>query len=143
MFLVHGGPTTEETTFLEESGSRDAIQFLPPVTRSELREFYGAADALIFPSLYEGFGWPPLEAMACGCPVVCTTKGSLGEVVADAAMTVDDPHAYDRIAQALQTVLCSDRVADDLRRRGFQRVKNFTPAKILPQMAEVYLRMEP
>jgi len=138
MFLVHGGPTSEETTFLEESGSRDAIQFLPPVTRSELREFYGAADALIFPSLYEGFGWPPLEAMACGCPVVCTTRGSLKEVVGDAAFTVEDPHDHSSLAAALRMILTDAASARDLRTRGFARAKHFAPEKLLGRMAEVY-----
>ena len=53
----------------------------------ELIGLYRGASLFLFPSLYEGFGWPPLEAMACGCPVVCSTEGSLPEVVGDAALT--------------------------------------------------------
>jgi glycosyltransferase involved in cell wall biosynthesis len=138
MFLVHGSPTHEESAFLAECRSRHAIEFLPAITRSELREFYGAADALIFPSLYEGFGWPPLEAMACGCPVVCTTRGSLKEVVGDAALTVQDPHDHAALAAALRKVLSEAALACDLRTRGLERVKQFAPEKLLGQMAEVY-----
>jgi len=138
MFLVHGKPDHEESAFLNECASGNAIKFLPAITRSELREFYGAADALIFPSLYEGFGWPPLEAMACGCPVVCTTRGSLKEVVGDAALTVDDPHDHASLANALQQVLQENGLIRDLRARGFDRVKLFAPEKLLGQMADVY-----
>ena len=138
MFLVHGNPDQEEARFLNESSSRGAVQFLPNLTRPDLREFYGAADVLIFPSLYEGFGWPPLEAMACGCPVVCTTRGSLGEVVGDAALTVQDPHDHASLANALRMILLEDSLVRDLRSRGLDRVKMFAPTKLLGQMAEVY-----
>ena len=138
MFLVHGAPTSEEGAFIDESGIRSKVQFLPPVTREELREFYGAADVLVFPSLYEGFGWPPLEAMACGCPVVCTTRGSLGEVVADAAMTVSDPHDHAGVAEALHAVLVDESTVRDLKIRGFKRVKDFAPEVMLARMADVY-----
>lgn len=138
MFLLQGPSTREEIAFVAESGSRDAIQFLPVLTRSQLREFYGAADVLIFPSLYEGFGWPPLEAMACGCPVVCTTRGSLKEVVGDAALTVRDPHDHSSLAAALHSILTGAASARDLRTRGFARAKIFAPEKLLGQMADVY-----
>jgi|SRR5579871_982185 len=141
LFLVHGRPDAEETAFLKESSARDAIKFLPPMTREELRQFYGAADALIFPSLYEGFGWPPLEAMACGCPVVCTTRGSLREVVGDAALTTDDPHDHRALAEQLRLILRDGTAARHLQRRGFARAKCFTASTILPQMADVYRRM--
>jgi glycosyltransferase involved in cell wall biosynthesis len=138
MFLVHGRPNPEEWTFLGECASRNAIHFLPMITRAELREFYGAADVLIFPSLYEGFGWPPLEAMACGCPVVCTTRGSLKEVVGDAALTVEDPHDHASLAVNLRDALRDRSLALDLKTRGYDRVKLFAPEKVLGQMAAVY-----
>lgn len=138
MFLVHGSPTADETAFLGECESRTAIRFLPAISRSELREFYGAADAMIFPSLYEGFGWPPLEAMACGCPVVCTKRGSLKEVVGNAAVTVEDPHDHSSMAAALRTILTDASSHRDLRSRGFARAKKYAPEKLLGQMAAVY-----
>jgi len=138
MFLVHGSPNQEEAAFLRACEKRDSIHFLPPITRSELRQFYGAADVLIFPSLYEGFGWPPLEAMACGCPVVCTTRGSLKEVVADCAFTVEDPHDHSSLANAMRIILLEAASARDFQTRGLKRVKLFAPDEILGQMAQVY-----
>jgi glycosyltransferase involved in cell wall biosynthesis len=138
MFLVHGTPSREELGFLKQCACQGAIRFLPPITLLDLREFYGSADVLIFPSLYEGFGIPPLEAMACGCPVVCTNRGALGEVVGEAAIKVDDPYDYDALAGGLLTVLQDRGAADELRRRGLEQVKNFAEENILGQMAEVY-----
>lgn len=138
MFLVHGPPQGEELKFLEEAGCAGAVRFLPPLSRPQLREFFGAADALIFPSVSEGFGWPPLEAMACGCPVVSTTPASLREVVGDAALTVDDPHDCRALAAALASVLKDPGTARDLRERGLARAQQFAPSRVLAQMAEVY-----
>ena len=80
------------------------------------------AAALVFPSLYEGFGAPPLEAMACGCPVACSTAGSLPEVVGDAARMFD-PASVDDMAAAIADVL--DRPAE-WAARGLQRAAAFT-----------------
>jgi glycosyltransferase involved in cell wall biosynthesis len=143
MFLVHGPPQDEERKFLTESGCARAVRFLAPLSRPELREFYGAADALIFPSVYEGFGWPPLEAMACGCPVVSTTRTSLKEVVGDAALTVDDPHDYRALAGALSALLQDSHTARDLRGRGLARAQQFAPSRALAQIAEVYRSLAP
>jgi glycosyltransferase involved in cell wall biosynthesis len=138
MFLVHRAPDTEESAFLKESGCEGAVRFFPPVSKSELVEFYCAADVLVFPSLYEGFGWPPLEAMACGCPVVCTTRASLREVAGDAALTVEDPHDRAALAEALHCVLTDANTARDLRGRGLRRAKQFAPMVALAKVAEVY-----
>jgi glycosyltransferase involved in cell wall biosynthesis len=138
MFLVHGSPDSEECAFLRETPAASAITFLSPIKREDLRRFYGAADVLIFPSLYEGFGWPPLEAMACGCPVVCTTRGSLREVVGEAAVTVDDPHDHRLLAEAMARVLTEDSLSRDLRSRGLERVKRYAPEDRLREMADVY-----
>ncbi|WP_422933672.1 glycosyltransferase family 4 protein [Sinomonas sp. P47F7] len=92
------------------------------VPLAELRELYQTASCLVFPSLYEGFGFPPLEAMASGCPVACSTSGSLPEVVGDAAVLFD-PHSPEAIAQA---VLDARSRADELRALGFEQVKKFT-----------------
>ena len=76
--------------------------------------------------------------MACGCPVVCTTRGSLKEVVGDAALTVEDPHDHSSLAAALRTILTDAASARDFRALGFARAKKFAPEKLLGQMAEVY-----
>jgi glycosyltransferase involved in cell wall biosynthesis len=92
------------------------------VPSDELVSLYRRAAALVFPSLYEGFGAPPLEAMACGCPVACSTAGSLPEVVGEAARTFD-PSSADDMAAAIADVL--DQPAD-WTARGLVRAAEFT-----------------
>lgn len=87
------------------------IRFLGFVADAELPDLYRAAGAFVYPSLYEGFGFPPVEAMACGCPVISSTRGSLAEVVADAAECVD-PEDIPDLSTALRTL-----ASDELRRR--------------------------
>jgi glycosyltransferase involved in cell wall biosynthesis len=92
------------------------------VAADELVSLYRHAAALVFPSLYEGFGAPPLEAMACGCPVACSTAGSLPELVGDAARTFD-PRSIEEMAAAIADVL--DRPAE-WTARGLERAADFT-----------------
>jgi glycosyltransferase involved in cell wall biosynthesis len=92
------------------------------VSPDELVDLYRRAGALVFPSLYEGFGQPPLEAMACGCPVACSTAGSLPEVVDDAARLFD-PNDADAIAAAVRDVLAAP---DEWTRRGLAHAARFS-----------------
>ena len=92
------------------------------VSADELVALYRRASALVFPSLYEGFGLPPVEAMACGCPVATSNAGSLPEVVGDAAVLFD-PHEHESIAAGITEAL--DR-ADELTRLGLARAAGFT-----------------
>lgn len=92
------------------------------VSQDELAELYRTAAALVFPSLYEGFGQPPLEAMACGCPVACSNVASLPEVVGDAALLFD-PTRPDEIAAATAEVL---RDPEPWIQRGLARAAAFT-----------------
>jgi glycosyltransferase involved in cell wall biosynthesis len=138
MFLVNGACTNEERSFIESAGGSANIGFIPPVPVAGLREIYNAADVLVFPSFYEGFGWPPLEAMACGCPVVSSTCASLREVVGDAALTLDDPGDHERIAALLYEVLSDAGTAAGLRRKGLSRATLFSPERALAEMANIY-----
>lgn len=107
--------------------------------RDDLRTLVRGAAALAYPSLGEGFGLPPLEAMAAGCPVVTSNVTSLPEVVGDAAVTVD-PHETDAIAEGLRQVLTDPSLADDLRRRGRRRAAEFTWQHTAAETAAVYRR---
>jgi len=100
------------------------IRFLGFVRDEDLPNLYRAADAFVYPSLYEGFGMPPIEAMACGCPVICSTNGSLGEVVGDAAAIVD-PQDINSIAKQLGLLASDENLRERLRQAGFARAKQF------------------
>ena len=100
----------------------DGVESRGRVSADELATLYRRAAALVFPSLYEGFGQPPLEALACGCPVVAARAGSLIEVCGDAARFFD-PHSPADIAAAAAEVLDAP---DEWRRRGLERAAAFT-----------------
>jgi glycosyltransferase involved in cell wall biosynthesis len=100
----------------------EGVEVRGHVTPEELLSLYRRASALVFPSLYEGFGQPPLEAMACGCPVACSDAASLPEVCGDAARYFD-PKDVDQIADAVLEVLADP---EPWRRRGLERAAQFT-----------------
>jgi glycosyltransferase involved in cell wall biosynthesis len=119
------------------SGVGEAARFLGRLGEEDLALLYSHAGVFVLPSLYEGFGLPVLEAMACGAPVVCSNAGPLPEVAGDAAVLLkpEDPLAW---AVALRDVLTSPRTADELRRRGFNRTHEFDWEKTAMQTREVY-----
>lgn len=107
------------------------------VTGEELRALYTLADAFLFPSFYEGFGIPPLEAMACGTPVVASNAGAIAEVCGDGALQVD-PHDTAAIAAALRRVVYEPEVAEAQVARGLENVRRFTWAASAEQALKVY-----
>src|SRR5690606_22308177 len=86
---------------------------------------YRSAELFVYPSLYEGFGFPPLEAMAQGCPVVCSNTSSMPEVVADAA-ELFDPHDIESFVHSLDSVVASELRKSTLRELGLRRVADFS-----------------
>ncbi len=100
---------------------------------------YRSATAMVFPSLYEGFGSPPLEAMACGCPVACSTRGSLAEVVGDVALPFD-PESVDEIAAAIGQIVTDGALRSDLRNRGPAQAAKFTWESAARRHVELYER---
>ena len=100
------------------------VTFLGPVTRDQLRVLYQDALALVFPSLYEGFGLPPLEAMAAGTPVIAMPISSLPEVAGDGVLYPGGLASKD-LARAMESVVCDEGLRDELRERGLRRVEQF------------------
>jgi glycosyltransferase involved in cell wall biosynthesis len=105
-----------------------------------LSSFYRNASALVYPSLYEGFGFPPLEALSLGCPVVCSNTSSMPEVSGDAAEYFD-PYNVESIANAIEKVTYSQERIEQLTQRGFERAKLFSWDEIAEQTKQVYLSL--
>jgi glycosyltransferase involved in cell wall biosynthesis len=103
----------------------------------DLPVLYSAARLFVYPSLYEGFGIPVLEAMACGVPVVTSNTSSLPEVAGDAAYLVD-PLDVQSLAAAMEKVLRDRALASALQTKGFQRAKLFSWEKAARQTLQVY-----
>ncbi len=116
------------------------VRFLGYVPDDQLAVLYRLAAVFVFPSLYEGFGLPPLEAMASGTPVVVSNVSSLPEVVGDAAVLVD-PHDIDSIVDGLRCVLTNPARADEMRRKGLERSREFSWERSVARTLEVYKRI--
>jgi glycosyltransferase involved in cell wall biosynthesis len=113
------------------------VRFLGYLPDRTLAILYRLAAVFVFPSLYEGFGLPPLEAMASGTPVVTSNVSSLPEVAGDAAVLVD-PYDVDSIVEGLRLVLSNPAAAADLRRRGLERAREFSWARSVEKTRQVY-----
>lgn len=116
---------------------RNKIRFLGYLPQEELPFLYSGADIFVFPSLWEGFGLPPLEAMACGTPVVTSNVSSLPEVVGDAAILVD-PNSAEEIADAIYQILIDEHLALSLRSAGFTQATKFTWSNTALRTYKVY-----
>ena len=119
----HGSDVFERA--LAESPARGRVQWLRFVADSELPKLYAQASVFLFASLNEGFGLPPLEAMACGAPVVSSAVTSMPEVLGDAAFLVE-PTDVERIFEATRRLLADPDLAEDFALRGRQRAREFT-----------------
>ena len=113
------------------------LGFLPDETLSAV---YRLASVFVFPSLYEGFGLPPLEAMACGTPVVTSNVSSLPEVTGDAALLVD-PTDASAIAAAITRVVSEPALREELRARGLARARQFSWERSVKEIRDIYLQV--
>ena len=113
------------------------IHFIGYVDDSFLPSLFTLASIFVFPSFYEGFGYPPLEAMACGVPVVSSDTSSLPEAVGNAAILVD-PTDVQQISKAIENILRSGELAAELRRKGLERINLFSWKKCAEETLKVF-----
>ncbi|MEW5718373.1 MAG: glycosyltransferase family 1 protein [Chloroflexota bacterium] len=115
----------------------DTVRFLGNVRNEELVYLYNAAKLFVFPSLYEGFGLPPLEAMACGTPVIVSNVSSLPEVVGDAGLLID-PEDVEALTVAMWRVLTDDKLRRELSEKGLKRAQTFSWERAAHETLAVY-----
>ena len=113
------------------------VRLLGFVPDSDMNALYSGARAFIYPSLYEGFGLPPLEAMASGTPVITSNRASLPEVVGDAGIQVE-PLDIDQLSQAMLSLLEDDHLHSELRQKGLERAAQFTWKETASKTYEVF-----
>lgn len=140
LIQVGGRPDPAQQQLIRDLGLEQSVHFVGYVPDEALPDFYSAAELLVFPSLYEGFGLPLLEAMACGTPVVCSDLAVFREVCGPAALYADpgDPAAF---AAALARVLDTPSLAAELRELGHARARLFTWERTARETLAVYRQM--
>jgi len=116
------------------------VHLLEYVPTEDLRYLYSGAYCFVFPSLYEGFGLPPLEAMSFGCPVITSRISSLPEVCGDAALYADPYDIYD-IKEKIENLLSNPQLRDRLSKIGMERAKLFSMENYTKQLYEAYSKV--
>jgi glycosyltransferase involved in cell wall biosynthesis/ubiquinone/menaquinone biosynthesis C-methylase UbiE len=123
-------------------GLAERVRFLGYVEESDLRVLYSAARLFVYPSFYEGFGLPPLEAMACGAPVITSNTSALPEVVGDAAILID-PHNSEELCQAMKAVLSDGDLRLKMRQQSLKRARFFSWERVAQETLAVYQEVCP
>lgn len=140
LFLVCAGSvsfTAEENSVIAQLGLSDKVVHFPLVDDAVMMNLYSGALCFVFPTLYEGFGIPVLEAFACGCPAILSDTSSLPEVGGDAALYFD-PEDAESILETVKRVVYNTDLADNLRKKGFEQLKHFSWEKCAEQTLKVY-----
>ena len=114
--------------------------FIGFVDDDDLPALYSAASCFAFPSLYEGFGLPVLESMACGTPVVTSDVSSMPEAAGSAALLID-PYSVNAIADALENVLADTDLSNQMIQKGFQHIQSFTWQRSAQKLSQIYSDM--
>ncbi|NLY51546.1 MAG: glycosyltransferase family 4 protein [Firmicutes bacterium] len=139
--LVMPGRATPEVDGLRQLarglGIEEQVIFPGYVPVQDLPQFYGAADVFVYPSLYEGFGMPPLEAMACGVPTITSWASALAEIVGEGALQVD-PYDAAGLAEAILQVVTDTKLAAELRQKGRDWVQRYSWKKVVKETVLVY-----
>jgi glycosyltransferase involved in cell wall biosynthesis len=135
-----GGMRSRTRRQIARLGLERHVRYRSGVSDADLVRHYQAADAFVFPSVYEGFGLPVLEALACGCPVVAGDAASVPEVSGDAALLVD-PRDPDAFARAIGRVLEDAGLAASLRAAGPARAASFTWGRVARETLAMYRRV--
>lgn len=141
--VLAGAPLWRSTPLqraIEQAGLTGHVVTPGYVADSDLPALYSGAAGFVFPSLYEGFGLPVLEAMACATPVVCSDRSSLPEAAGDAALLVD-PTDREPLAVGMERLLTDRALANALRARGLERAQRFTTEHAASQLVQVYRRV--
>lgn len=124
-YLVVAGSSNPKVFSTAQTVLPDFVKYAGYVNDAELRALFESAACFVYPSFYEGFGLPPLEAMACGCPVIVSKAASLPEVCGDAALYCD-PYDHTDIAQKIVQVLHDPGKQDDMRRKGLKQAAKYS-----------------
>ena len=135
------GARDELVKQIEHLGLQKDVIFAGIYPNEELPKFYNSGDVFVFPSYSEGFGVPPIEAMACGLPVITTNKTSLPEIVGDAAIKLSDPFDSQLLADTIQEVLLNDELRSDMKKKGIEQAKKYSWEKYAKDVWELYNKM--
>lgn len=122
---------------IAETGLQDVVHLIGFADDEHIASLYSAAECVVFPSLYEGFGFPVLESMACGTPVVTSNVSSLPEVAGNAALMVN-PYDVEAIADAIERILDDTELRETLIKGGFEQSKKFTWENSAQQLQKIY-----
>ena len=122
---------------LSEIESNKQFMRLGFVSDDDLVKIYNLAGALMMPSMYEGFGLPVLEAMSCGCPVICSKKGSLPEVGGDAVLYIDEQNS-ENISKGIEKVINDESFKKQLSQKGLEQSKKFSVEKSIKDLVTIY-----
>jgi glycosyltransferase involved in cell wall biosynthesis len=142
LLVLPGYPTWHEQELRERAASAgvaEDVRFLGWVSGAEIEGLWALAEAFVFPSLYEGFGLPVLEAMARGVPVACSNTSSLPEVAGEAALMFD-PHDRAAIAEAIERLFADQALVEMLRAKGFEQARLYTWERTARLTLESYAR---
>lgn len=131
------GVREELLKLIEVLDIQKEVIFVGYVSENDLTKYYNAADLFVFPTLYEGFGLPPLEAMACGTPVITSNVTSLPEVVGDSAVTID-PYDVNAFAEAMYDLLTDEKLRENMINKGLKRAQLFNWEKSAKETLKVY-----